>query len=175
MNVKIGGKVQLLYFSGAINNDHVFIVGTPSSDDCNLILEEISRINNEHTNDLRMALKNLSLEIEKRIAADSRFFDELTRLNNELIMAKRELTQKNLELEAVNRELQRCNIELENAHNILQNREKLSIVGQMAAGMAHEVKNPLTAVRGMAQLLKERCAPEHSRLADAIIEETHRA
>ncbi|SHE94240.1 His Kinase A (phospho-acceptor) domain-containing protein [Desulforamulus putei DSM 12395] len=122
-----------------------------------------------------MALKNLSLEIEKRIAADSRFFDELTRLNNELIMAKRELTQKNLELEAVNRELQRCNIELENAHNILQNREKLSIVGQMAAGMAHEVKNPLTAVRGMAQLLKERCAPEHSRLADAIIEETHRA
>ncbi|WP_066637466.1 two-component system sensor histidine kinase NtrB [Desulfolucanica intricata] len=35
-------------------------------------------------------------------------------------------------------------------------KEKLAIISQMAAGMAHEIKNPLTAVRGFAQLLKHK-------------------
>ncbi len=34
--------------------------------------------------------------------------------------------------------------------------EKLAVVGQMAAGMAHELRNPLTAVRGFIQLTKEK-------------------
>ncbi|OES43509.1 PAS domain-containing sensor histidine kinase [Domibacillus iocasae] len=38
---------------------------------------------------------------------------------------------------------------------ILNNREKLASIGQIAAGIAHEVKNPLTAVKGFLQLLKE--------------------
>lgn len=32
----------------------------------------------------------------------------------------------------------------------------LAVVGEMAAGMAHEIRNPLTGVRGFAQLLAER-------------------
>lgn len=32
--------------------------------------------------------------------------------------------------------------------------DRLASVGQIAAGIAHEVKNPLTAVRGFLQLLK---------------------
>ncbi|MGG1658450.1 histidine kinase dimerization/phospho-acceptor domain-containing protein [Brevibacillus sp. NRS-1366] len=32
---------------------------------------------------------------------------------------------------------------------------QLAAVGQIAAGIAHEVKNPLTAVKGFLQLLKE--------------------
>ncbi|WP_404347666.1 hypothetical protein LG311_18405 [Sutcliffiella horikoshii] len=37
----------------------------------------------------------------------------------------------------------------------IQNAEKLAIVGQMAAGVAHEIKNPLTTLKGFIQLSKE--------------------
>lgn len=41
------------------------------------------------------------------------------------------------------------------AEKLLNNREKLASLGQIAAGIAHEVKNPLTSVKGFLQLLKE--------------------
>ncbi|MFK2826910.1 ATP-binding protein [Bacillus sp. B190/17] len=38
---------------------------------------------------------------------------------------------------------------------LLLNAEKLAAVGQMAASVAHEIRNPLTTVRGFIQLVKE--------------------
>lgn len=40
------------------------------------------------------------------------------------------------------------------AEKLLRKSEKLSAVGQLAAGVAHEVSNPLTAVKGFLQLLQ---------------------
>ncbi len=50
----------------------------------------------------------------------------------------------------------------------LQERDRLAALGQMAAGLAHEVKNPLGAIKGAAQLLGE---PADGRELDASTEE----
>jgi two-component system sporulation sensor kinase A len=42
-----------------------------------------------------------------------------------------------------------------NTESRLYNLEKLSSIGQMAAGIAHEVRNPLTTVKGFFQLLQK--------------------
>ncbi len=41
------------------------------------------------------------------------------------------------------------------AESILIKREKLSVVGELAAGIAHEIRNPLTSIKGLTQLMWE--------------------
>ncbi|PLR76659.1 PAS domain-containing sensor histidine kinase [Bacillus sp. V3-13] len=53
----------------------------------------------------------------------------------------------------------------------LHNAEKLSVVGQLAASIAHEIRNPLTAIKGFTQLLGEREADDYT---PVILEELKR-
>lgn len=67
----------------------------------------------------------------------------------------------------------RLSIDREEEHRALQ-AEKLAIVGQLAAGMAHEIRNPLTSIKGFAQLAASRgnaLTPEQLKI---IMEETDR-
>ncbi|NUH86412.1 PAS domain S-box protein [Bacillus firmus] len=48
--------------------------------------------------------------------------------------------------------------------------EKLSVIGQMAAGIAHEIRNPLTAIKGFTQLQKE----SNDEYAEIILDELSR-
>lgn len=45
--------------------------------------------------------------------------------------------------------------EKRNTEDTLRKTEKLAIIGELAAGIAHEVRNPLTTIRGFVQLLNE--------------------
>lgn len=42
------------------------------------------------------------------------------------------------------------------AESVLRKTDKLSVVGQLAAGVAHEIRNPLTALKGFLQLTKNK-------------------
>lgn len=44
--------------------------------------------------------------------------------------------------------------ERKQAEELMLKSEKLSIAGQLAAGIAHEIRNPLTAIKGFFQLIK---------------------
>ncbi|SDF86513.1 ATP-binding protein [Sporolituus thermophilus] len=57
----------------------------------------------------------------------------------------------------------------------VQRAERLAAIGEVAAGLAHEIRNPLMAVKGFAQLLKEDITPaEQAEYSDIIVRETER-
>ncbi|MFC5404520.1 ATP-binding protein [Cohnella soli] len=53
--------------------------------------------------------------------------------------------------------------------------ERLSLVGQMAASITHEIRNPMAVIRGFLQLLNERSSPEQQTYFRIVMEELDRA
>ncbi len=73
-----------------------------------------------------------------------------------------ELVEERAQLAAKVDELTRANRELAEARESLVRTEKLATVGRLAAGVAHEVGNPLGAISGYVDLLRSRLPPEAS-------------
>jgi two-component system sensor histidine kinase PilS (NtrC family) len=65
---------------------------------------------------------------------------------------------------------------LKNMEEHVKRVEKLAAIGEMAAGIAHEIKNPLASVSGAIQLLKQRISgtPTVGKLMDIVLRETDR-
>lgn len=66
--------------------------------------------------------------------------------------------------------------ELQAMEDHIKRVEKMAFMGEMAAGLAHEIKNPLASLSGSIQLLREelRYDPDQQRLMDIVLRETDR-
>ena len=60
----------------------------------------------------------------------------------------------------------------EETERLLQKSEKLALLGQMAAGIAHEIRNPLTSIKGFIQLMKS--GTKNNQYLDIVLTELDR-
>jgi two-component system sensor histidine kinase PilS (NtrC family) len=65
--------------------------------------------------------------------------------------------------------------ELRALEEILRNQEKLAAIGKLAAGIAHEIRNPLASISGSVQMLSVQAGTEDDKkLFNIVIRETDR-
>lgn len=65
--------------------------------------------------------------------------------------------------------------EMKRAEEILHRQDKLAAVGQLAAGVAHEIRNPLTSMKGYAEfLLEDEVQEDRREFIEIILDEIHR-
>jgi len=113
--------------------------------------------------------QNINLQRGDEIGELAEAFDQMT-LNlrartEEAARLYSETVQRNKELAEINERLQATQLQL------IQS-EKLAAIGQLTAGIIHDVKNPIGAIKGLAQLTQEEddLSPETREAVDMIYE-----
>ena len=73
-------------------------------------------------------------------------------------------------------QLRRTKKELSVMEERVERMEKMAYLGEMAAGMTHEIKNPLASLAGSIQILRKDIPydPEHDKLMQIVLRETDR-
>jgi two-component system, NtrC family, sensor kinase len=116
-----------------------------------LIVRPLDRLT--HSSEL-LASGSLAARVPERGAAEvARLAAAFNDMADQL-RAEREALEQRL------RELERTTTELETAQQQVIHGEKLASVGRLAAGVAHEIGNPLAAILGLVELLRSGAAPE---------------
>lgn len=87
---------------------------------------------NDEIGELAVAFDAMTLKLRERTAEAARLYEEAIQRNQELAETNERLRTTQLQL--------------------IQS-EKLAAIGQLTAGIVHDVKNPLTVIKGVAELL----------------------
>lgn len=100
--------------------------------------------------------------------------EELSRLARSFNAMAMSVQERERKLEERSQELETALSELRASQQAQLRNERLAIIGQMAAQVAHEVRNPLNALGLNAELLRDEVAGEAAELVDAIRDEVAR-
>ena len=129
MNLAVGGRIRLFRFSANATGDGIFVAAATTSAGIVKIYEKFIHVENvtapdSTTNEL------IARPPSQQFDGDSELYNELARLNNELVTAQRELIKRNIELERLH--------ELKN-----------KFIGMAA----HDLRNPLQVIQGYSVML----------------------
>jgi len=108
-------------------------------------------------------MEKLLPDLENRISTDTPdYYHENIRTNDknisedELIVVAEDLT------------------DIINMREAMALQERLAALGRFSAGIAHEIRNPLTAIRGFSQMILKQGSPEDKAYAEKILREQER-
>jgi signal transduction histidine kinase len=130
LTVIANSSVQLLHFTGVVAGSQLLIVAATSSSALHRFCEDLMQISGEQAAALRQAVKDRAELQRLHIGQTDALYDELSRLNNELVTLQREVTKTNADLEKL--------IELKN---------------EFLGMAAHDLRNPLFVVQSCAKFL----------------------
>jgi two-component system, OmpR family, sensor kinase len=130
MNARLGQELVTLHFAGGSLGESILIAASRSRNGAARLYEELMRINNDQANALRAALKEGSLAPRTGAEQSTGAYDELARLNNELLTLQRELAKRNHELGRLN-----------------------ALKNQFLGMAAHDLRTPLGVILSYGQFL----------------------
>jgi signal transduction histidine kinase len=139
LNVHVADSIATFHFTGVVTDDNLLIVAAQTSSGLPRLCEDLMRVNHEQAEALRRVLKEHSDLARTQSEPTTVLYDELSRLNNELVNMQRQLAKQNVELERLN--------ELKNqflgtaAHEL---RSPLAIIWSYSDFLMHEISDLLS-------------------------------
>lgn len=125
-----------MHFTGGLIYDQLLIVGARTNTDILYLYEDLLRLNNEQMNTMRPALEAQYNQVRQAAQQDSTLYDEVTRLNNDLMVAQRALAKANVELEQLNK-----------------------LKNQFLGMAAHDLRSPLGVILTYSEFLIDEATP----------------